>query len=236
MKVTILLMLAGLVLVGNGRTCAQCAGRVYHAVGPAAFTNAAAWGYADGERAGSNFLCGVYAGTEANALVPCFGPPGSYLKRPFTTAGLAWLWGSFVVDAPTGTPILIQFRAWPAEFDTYEEALASGVPSPPVGVSEIVPAIPNNVIVELPIQIALPWLSPVVATSAPLPRLTCARTPDSVMLSWPTNAAGFVLVAASSLTSNAVWSPVDGTVPATNGQHTVLVAVSNAMQFFRLRR
>ena len=236
MKVTVLLMAAGFVLIGQGRVCAQSTGRVYHSVGPAVFTNAAAWGYADGQLAGSNFLCGVYAGTEVNSLSPCFGPPGSYLKRPFMAAGWAWLWGTLVVDAPAGTPILVQFRAWPAEFGTYEEALATGVPSPPVGVSGIVPAIPENLIVEFPIQMGLLWLSPVVSASDPFPPLTCTLAPNSVLLSWPTNSAGLVLVAASALASNAVWSPVGGTVVVSNGQNRVSVPVANAFQFFRLRR
>ncbi len=114
--------------------------------------------------------------------------------------------------------------------------MVSGIPSPPVGVSEIVPAVPDNVIVELPIQMGLLWLSPVLTTSEPRPSLTCVVTPNSVLLSWPTNAAGFTLVAAGSLASNAVWSPVSGPVVISNGQNRVCVPVTNAFQFFQLRR
>jgi hypothetical protein len=237
-KVTILLLAVGLMFDGKGRAWAQHTGQVYHAVGPAMFTNAAAWGYADGELVRSNFLCGVYAGADTNALKPCFELPGRYLKRPFTATGTGHvvLWGSVVVDAPAMLPLLLQFRAWPAEFGNYEEAVASGVPSPPVGVSEIVPAIPNGWIVEVPIEIGPLWVAPLGQASDSSPPLVCTLVLNLVTLSWPTNALGFQLFAASSLTSNALWSPVDEPVVAGNGQNRVSVPVTNAFQFFRLRR
>ena len=233
---TLLLVAAGLIFDGNGSARAQVSGQVYHSVGPAVFTNAAAWGYADGQLAGTNFVCGVYAGMDANELTPAFNLPDGHLKDAFSSRGYVWLWGSVNATVPPWATILLQFRAWPAEFGTYEEAVASGVPSPPVGVSEVVPALPGGVIMEFPIQTALPWLSPVMPTNAPLPSLTCTLALGSVMLSWPTNAEGFMLVGASSLTANADWSPATGTVLVSNGQTRVSVPMTNASRFFRLRR
>ncbi len=236
MKPTILFMAAAFVAVGSGKLCAQGDGRVYHVVGPALFTNAAAWGYADGEVVAGNFVCGVYAGVDTKALAPCFGPPGSYLKRPFSAGGYAYLWGTLLAGAPPGRQVLIQFRAWPEEFGTYEEAVASAAASPPVGVSQVLPAIPSNLIIELPIQTGPMWVSPVAPTSEPLPPLICTLAPGSVVLCWPTNSAGLVLVSASSLSSNAVWTPVGGSAVVSNGQHRASVPMTSACQFFRLRR
>jgi hypothetical protein len=69
--------------------------------------------------------------------------------------------GPLAAVAPVGTPILVQFRAWPAEFKSYEEAVAASTPSPPVGMSAIWQAIPDNMIVEFPIQTGTLWLTPV---------------------------------------------------------------------------
>jgi hypothetical protein len=156
-----ILFLATLMLMGQGRADAQTSDRLYHVVGPAMFTNAAAWGYADGQVAGAEFMCGVYAGTEISLLAPCFDSPSGSLKHPFGATGRAMFSGSIVLEAPADTPVLVQFRAWPAEFGSYEEAVASSSPSPPVGMSAIVTAIPDRVIVEFPIQMGALWLSPV---------------------------------------------------------------------------
>jgi len=73
-------------------------------------------------------------------------------------------------------------------------------------------------------------------TPLALPALTCSLADNWIVLSWPTNAADFMLVAASSLNSNAVWNPVGGTVVISNDQNTVSVPATNALEFFRLRR
>jgi hypothetical protein len=138
----------------------QSTGQVYHAVGPAMFTNAAVWGYPDGLLAGSNFLCGVYAGTASNDLTPCFGSPDGNLKEHFWLGfGRAWLWGNVVVDAPVEKPLVLQFRAWPAEFGSYEAAVAWSNPSPPVGTSEIVPALEYGWIYEVFWEAGPVWLA-----------------------------------------------------------------------------
>lgn len=209
MRMCSFLLAASVLLAGIGRVGGQSTGQVYHAVGPAMFTNAAAWGYPDGFLAGSNFLCGVYAGTASNALAPSFAY--DHLEVPFSATGAAWLWGGVVVDAAPETPVLLQFRSWPAEFGSYEAAVAWSNPSPPVGMSEIFPALGVNEIWEFPIATGLVWLSPLVAPGGARGPLACRLAANSLILSWPTNSGKWVIVGASSLTTNALWSPVEGT-------------------------
>jgi hypothetical protein len=197
------------------------------------FTNAVAWGYPDGLLAVSNFVCGVYAGTLNQALEASFGQPAGYLRRPLTASGVAWLWGSVVAHAP---PVLLQFRAWPSAFGSYEEAVAWSNPSPPVGVSEIVQAIPDGVIVEMPVKVGPVWLSPRVAPGGAHGPLACRLAANSLILSWPTNSASWQIVAAASLTSNAVWSVLGGPLVVTNGYNEITVPLTNEVQFFRLAR
>ena len=222
---------ASVLLVGTGRVGGQSTGQVYHLVGPAMFTNAAALGFPDGQLAGTDFVCGVYAGTLNQALQPSFGKTGGNLKQQLTTSGRALLWGSVVADAP---PVLLQFRAWPAAFGSYEEAAAWSNPSPPVGFSDIVEALPDRWIIEVPVPIGPVWLSPLVAPGAAHGPLACRLAGDSLVLSWPTNSGNWLVVGASSLSSNAVWSAIGGPVSVTNGYNQVTVPLTNAVQFFRL--
>jgi len=222
-----IILLAGICRVGG-----QSTGQVYHAVGPAMFTNAAAWAYPDGLLAGSNFVCGVYAGTVSNALAPSYDT--GHLEVPFSDTGAAWLWGGVVVDGAPGTPVLLQFRAWPAEFGSYEAAVAWSNPSPPVGMSEIFPALGVNVFLEFPIATGLMWLSPVLAPGGTRGPLACRLAANSLILSWPTNSGKWVIVGASSLTMNSLWSPVEGQLVITNGYNQLAVSLTNEAQFFRL--
>jgi hypothetical protein len=233
MRMGIMALAASVLLVGIGRLGGQSTGQVYHVVGPAMFTNATAWGYPDGSLAASNFSCGVYAATLNQAPQPWFGPPGGYLKQPFLPSGRSLLWGSVVVDA---SPVLLQFRAWPAAFGSYEEAVAWSNPSPPVGISEIVEAIPDRWILEMPVPTGPVWLSPLVMPGAARGPLACRLDANSLILSWPTNSGNWLIVAAGSLSSNAVWSVAGGPVVVTNGYHQVTVPLTNAAQFYRLSR
>jgi hypothetical protein len=234
MRVYMLILAASVLLVGTGRVGGQSMGHVYHLVGPAMFTNAAAVGFPDWQLAGSNFMCGVYAGTLSNALAPYSGLPGSHLQQAFAANGLALMSGSVVMNAPPETPVLLQFRAWPAGFGSYEEAVAWSNPSPPVGLSEIVLAIPGILILNLPIDVGPVWLSPLASPGAAHGPLACRLADNSLILSWPTNSASWLVVGASSLTSNAVWSAIERPVSVTNGHNEVTVPLTNAVQFFRL--
>jgi len=237
MRMRILLLASTVLLVGIGMVGGQSTGQVYHAVGPAMFTNAAVWGYPDGLLAGSNFLCGVYAGTASNDLTPCFGSPDGNLKEHFWLGfGRAWLWGNVVVDAPVEKPLVLQFRAWPAEFGSYEAAVAWSNPSPPVGTSEIVPALEYGWIYEVFWEAGPVWLSPLVAPGGVHGPLACRLAANLILVSWPTNSGSWLLVATSSLTSKAVWSEVGGLVVVTNGYNQVTVLPTNEVRFFRLAR
>ncbi len=147
-----------------GSRCLAQVGQVYHRVGPVMFTNSAAFGYPDGSIAGTNFYCGVYAGTNAASLRACL---SGGLRQMLSTNGEAVLFGQIHLAAPTNSPLLIQFRVWPAPFGTYEQALASSLPSPPVGVSGVIAAIPPNVIYEFPLEVGPVWLSPVPGSLRP---------------------------------------------------------------------
>ena len=152
---------------------AQGPAYVYHGVGPVMFTNAGAFGYADGSLAGTNFYCGVYAGTDANSLLPQFGAAVGGLKHSLSPSGRTVLSGPLTLTAPPGSSVVFQLRVWPSQFDTYELALGSSLPSPPVGVSSLWPAIPSNIIVEFPIQTGPIWLTPIPEPS-PLDLLALA--------------------------------------------------------------
>jgi len=162
---------------------AQYPSYVYHGVGPVRFTNAAAFGYPDGSLAGTNFYCGVYAGTDASSLLPQFGVAPSGLKHSISPSGWTAMSGSLTFTAPPGASVVFQLRVWPAQFDTYEQALSSSIPSPPVGVSSLWEAIAPEVIVELPIQTGPMWLTPIPEPS-PLDLLALAGAATYVRRSW----------------------------------------------------
>lgn len=87
--------------------------------------------------AGPAFLARFYAGPGPQALLPV----GK--TEPFRTGGLGsgyvWAQVTSIPDAPNGTRIHVQMRAWAAASgDSYEEALAAGGPT---GVSNVVPVV-----------------------------------------------------------------------------------------------
>jgi hypothetical protein len=68
-----------------------------------------------------------------------------------------------------------------------------------------------------------------------LPVLTARNQEDSILLQWPTNATGFVLVSASNLTAT-VWTPVSLTPTVVNGFKTITNPITGGMCYFRLSR
>jgi hypothetical protein len=58
---------------------------------------------------------------------------------------------------------------------------------------------------------------------------------NAVVITWPTNAAGFVLQSTPSLAPPA-WNEVTNGVVAIGSENTVSIGVSNASQYFRLRQ
>ncbi len=69
----------------------------------------------------------------------------------------------------------------------------------------------------------------------PPPRLSIARFPGSILLSWPAPAFGFHLQSAPTLVSSP-WSAMTNTVITTNSQHTVPIPLLWAQAFYRLSK
>jgi uncharacterized repeat protein (TIGR03803 family) len=74
---------------------------------------------------------------------------------------------------------------------------------------------------------------------APPPQLTIIRSATNVILTWPTNVAGFnyagfTLQFATNLVSSAVWNANLPSPAVVNGQNVVTNPISGTQQFFRL--
>jgi uncharacterized repeat protein (TIGR03803 family) len=72
------------------------------------------------------------------------------------------------------------------------------------------------------------------------PRLTIARSAANVVVTWPTNVAGFdytgfTLQSTTNLVSPAVWSINSPAPTVVNGQNTVTNPASDTQKFFRLK-
>jgi len=68
------------------------------------------------------------------------------------------------------------------------------------------------------------------------PQLTITPSGADVILTWPTNAAGFTLQSTTNLVSPAVWTTNSPAPVVVNGQNTVTNPISSSQQFFRLAR
>jgi len=66
------------------------------------------------------------------------------------------------------------------------------------------------------------------------PQLTISSSSTNVILTWPTNAAGFTLQSTTNLVSPAVWTTVSPAPVVVNGQNTVTNPISGTQQFYRL--
>jgi hypothetical protein len=70
--------------------------------------------------------------------------------------------------------------------------------------------------------------------TAPQPRLTIIRSGANVILTWPTDAAGFTLQSTTNLVPPAVWSTNSPAPVVVNGQNAVTNPVSGTKKFYRL--
>ena len=68
----------------------------------------------------------------------------------------------------------------------------------------------------------------------PPPQLTIIGSGDNVILTWPTNAAGFTLPSMTNLVSPAVWTTVSPGPVVADGQNVVTNPISGTQQFYRL--
>jgi uncharacterized repeat protein (TIGR03803 family) len=66
------------------------------------------------------------------------------------------------------------------------------------------------------------------------PQLTIVRSGTNVMLTWPTNYAGFTLEFATNLVSPTVWKTNSTAPVVVNGQNTMTNPISGTQTFFRL--
>jgi hypothetical protein len=82
--------------------------------------------------------------------------------------------------------------------------------------------------------------TPVVSNTPPVLAVTVnsagpgSAAPSSIILTWPTNNAGFTLQSTTNLFAPVVWAPVSLTPAVVGGQYTVTNFISGAQQFFRL--
>jgi uncharacterized repeat protein (TIGR03803 family) len=67
-----------------------------------------------------------------------------------------------------------------------------------------------------------------------LPELTIVASGNNVVLTWPSEATGFILQSTTNLVSPSVWTAVPTPPVVVNGQNTVTNPISGTEQFFRL--
>jgi uncharacterized repeat protein (TIGR03803 family) len=70
--------------------------------------------------------------------------------------------------------------------------------------------------------------------SVTAPQLKIILSGSDVILTWPTNAAGFTLQSNTNLVSPATWNPVFPAPVIVNGQYAVTNAISGTQMFYRL--
>jgi hypothetical protein len=85
-----------------------------------------------------------------------------------------------------------------------------------------------------PEEIAADYTAKADALAIPV-SLTASNAPDSLMLTWPSYAAGFVLESSSSLGSDASWSPGVGASAIANGSFRITLTPTNGAQYYRLK-
>jgi hypothetical protein len=86
------------------------------------------------------------------------------------------------------------------------------------------------------IRVGASWASttPPAEVAAP-PALNLQRNGSTIVLSWTTNAPGFVLQSAAALTNGAAWNDVQSLVYVVNGSFTVTNPAAGGQLFYRLR-
>jgi uncharacterized repeat protein (TIGR03803 family) len=78
------------------------------------------------------------------------------------------------------------------------------------------------------------WGSGTVFSLSFLPQPTVIASGGNVILTWPTNYAGFTLQSTTNLGSSAVWAANSTAPVVVNGQNTVTNPTTGSQQFFRL--
>lgn len=78
------------------------------------------------------------------------------------------------------------------------------------------------------------WSLTAVLQTAGLLNLSIAHSGNSVIVSWPTNCAGFTLQSATNLAPPAAWTTYSPAPVVVNGQYAVTHLISGTQKFFRL--
>jgi uncharacterized repeat protein (TIGR03803 family) len=68
----------------------------------------------------------------------------------------------------------------------------------------------------------------------PPPQLAIDRSGTNVIITWPTNAAGFTLQSATNLVSSSAWNTNLPAPVVVNGHNTVTNPIRGIQQFYRL--
>jgi hypothetical protein len=68
------------------------------------------------------------------------------------------------------------------------------------------------------------------------PKLTLTSSGSNMVISWPTNVAGFTLLSATNVSSTAVWSTVVPSPLVSGNQYVATNGVSGAAKFYRLKK
>jgi hypothetical protein len=66
------------------------------------------------------------------------------------------------------------------------------------------------------------------------PSLNVVLSPPNMILSWPTNASGFVLNQTSSLVSPITWTPVTSGITVSGGNYTITINTRTGARFYAL--
>jgi hypothetical protein len=70
----------------------------------------------------------------------------------------------------------------------------------------------------------------------PLPRIGIIRSGANVVVTWPTNAAGFALQSKTNLVSSAVWTNASPAPVVINTNNVVTNAILTTPSFYRLSK
>jgi hypothetical protein len=73
-------------------------------------------------------------------------------------------------------------------------------------------------------------------TVYPPPRMSITQSAGNILISWPTNVAGFGLESAPSLRAPLFWSPISSAPAVINGMYAISLAADGQTRFYRLRK
>jgi len=152
----------------------------------------------------------------------------TFIKKLFIVPALIAALGLIVagrVTAQTFTTLHI----FTATFGTYPNATNSDGAWPRAGL-----ILSGNTLYGTAFEGGSSGYGTVFSLSLPAPpQLTIIASGTNVILTWPTNAAGFTLQSTTNLGSPAVWTTVSPGPVVVNGQNAVTNPISGTQKFYR---